>query len=396
MASYVSWGTRKALGRRYSTDPALQLAQDRLEQEYALVPGREARALQESQFARNQAFNAEQAELNRAANKQAGIVGTVGNIGTTALLLNYLKPTAPAVSQGLQAWNPFVNTGRITNTLIPTAIPPPAVTPSATGIGTETAVGAGALGGYTAAELAAAREAGSAMGAAGNAWLTGKAVSPALIDASLTAEGGAPAAEAATGGMSAVEAGTKATGPAGPALGLQAGASAIGGYLGSKIGPKIGEQVGFGGEREWSAAGEIGGATAAGFGIGGPVGASIGFVIGGVSALTKGTWLCTAINKYVGTSKEQKAAMKKLRRYSKNNHPAWLNAYFVDGPLLIEGIEKAEGDLQAFYSALRDTLVVPVFKLVTEGQMEAAFDLYRQITIGLCKKYAPQINTEVV
>jgi hypothetical protein len=107
------------------------------------------------------------------------------------------------------------------------------------------------------------------------------------------------------------------------------------------------------------------------------------------------TWLCTATDTHVGTTADQKKAMRKLRRFTRRNHKAWLNAYLVEGPALVEAIGVAEKDLTAFYSALRDSLVVPVVDLVTAGQMEAAFDLYKQITVGLCKKYAPTVNTEV-
>ena len=76
---YVSWGTRRALGRRYSVDPALQFESERLQNELALAPGREARALQERQF--NRSLKQEKRAANQAA--LGGMVGTVGNLGLT-------------------------------------------------------------------------------------------------------------------------------------------------------------------------------------------------------------------------------------------------------------------------------------------------------------------------
>lgn len=83
----VAWGQRKALGKRYAIDPALQMEQDRLAQEYSLIPGREARALTAQQLE----YQRQQDEENRKASSKSAMVGTIGNLGTTALLANYLK-----------------------------------------------------------------------------------------------------------------------------------------------------------------------------------------------------------------------------------------------------------------------------------------------------------------
>ena len=183
--AYTSFKTRKALGKRYGTDPALLLEMERLNRQYQLAPGREARGMQAAQFASSQAqqagqfteslaqqtaarvqgasqfdesmaFNTEQARLNRAAqdeaNKQAGkssMVGTVGNLATTGMMMKYLSPkTVPPPTSvsttGLKAGTPefYSQTG---------ATPPstPTVTPattdmSATGAGMSTATGTGA------------------------------------------------------------------------------------------------------------------------------------------------------------------------------------------------------------------------------------------------------------
>jgi hypothetical protein len=116
---------------------------------------------------------------------------------------------------------------------------------------------------------------------------------------------------------------------------------------------------------------------------------------GYLASKLSGTWLCTEIGKHIDVPAEQKTAIKKLRRYTRRNHRRWLSAYFADGPLLVDGINRAENDRQAFYSSLYDRLVVPVVNLVTEDKMKEAFELYKQVTIDLCKQYAPQIETEV-
>ncbi len=82
--AYTMWGQRKALGRRYSWDPALQMEQERLEREYNLIPGREARGMQAYQFG-------ETLGMQKEANKQAavsGMVGTGGNLAMSGIMLN--------------------------------------------------------------------------------------------------------------------------------------------------------------------------------------------------------------------------------------------------------------------------------------------------------------------
>jgi len=103
----VSWGQRKTLGKRYSVDPAMVYELERLQNEYNLAPGREARGMQasqfekslaqsESQFGRNLAYNTEQSRLNRELQEKtseeqakAGMVGSIANIGMTAPMIYY-------------------------------------------------------------------------------------------------------------------------------------------------------------------------------------------------------------------------------------------------------------------------------------------------------------------
>jgi hypothetical protein len=93
MAS-TSWGTRKTLGRRYGTDPALIMEAERLEREYGLIPGREARKLQAAQFGMSLAQqdkalaqNQSQYEDTQSGNKMAGITGTLANVATTGAMI---------------------------------------------------------------------------------------------------------------------------------------------------------------------------------------------------------------------------------------------------------------------------------------------------------------------
>ncbi len=70
----VSWGQRKVLGRRYSYDPALAYELARLQNEYNLAPGREARGMQASQFTQSQEQQAGQFTQSQA--QQAGQYGS--------------------------------------------------------------------------------------------------------------------------------------------------------------------------------------------------------------------------------------------------------------------------------------------------------------------------------
>ena len=185
----VAWGQRKALGKRYAIDPALMLAQDQMAQEYALTPGREARALSASQFDRNLALDEE--KMNQAG--KAGLTSGLMNTGMTAAMLYKLGggefgSILPAIKSGA-----LFGSG-------------------ATGAGTA-AYGAGAIGGTALGEAAGI----SALGGAG------ATVAPALVDAGL--------AEAAAIGSTAIgqSAGISALGgAAAPAAGSTIGSTAIG------------------------------------------------------------------------------------------------------------------------------------------------------------------------
>jgi hypothetical protein len=102
-------------------------------------------------------------------------------------------------------------------------------------------------------------------------------------------------------------------------------------------------------------------------------------------------------------SKEEKKAMRKLRRYASKNHPGWLRAYFINGPELIDAIEEKENPPESrelfsdlgsvfFYASLKRRMVIPVVDLVNRECMEDAFEFYKAITVELFQKYTPEIE----
>ena len=252
----VSWETRRALGRRYSVDPALLMELQRLEEQYRLAPGREARALAESQFARNLAMQEEAI----AGQEKAGMMGTIANVGLSAAMIRALtmKEGAPFFGKTI----------------------------------------GGLFGGGTAATtpMAGVGATGVGMGAiSGGAGATPFVVNPALAEYAATLA--APTAAATTGAVTptgAVVAG-KAIAPTGmmaataPYLAPIAGGAA-GGYVGSKLGVELGERIHEipGGRREQAIGGGIIGGAAAGAAIGSVVpvvGTAVGAIIGGAVGL---------------------------------------------------------------------------------------------------------------
>lgn len=125
----LSWGQRKSLGQRYSTDPAYDLEQQRLTEEYAQLPGRRALALSREQLALNDQRNRDQLalqqqglDLQKDRDKQSGtssMVGTAGNVAGMYLLQgggkdiyngagklvgaakNYLYPSQQVTQEGM-------------------------------------------------------------------------------------------------------------------------------------------------------------------------------------------------------------------------------------------------------------------------------------------------------
>ena len=254
--AYVSFKTRKALGRRYGVDPALLLESERLQAEYSLAPGREARGMQASQFAQG-------LELQREGMKGAergGMVGTVGNLATTAGVLRAMT---------LQKGEPFF--GGLFG-------------------------GASGAGAYSTGATQVAPGAFTVGGAAPFVSQTGTfVVNPALMGegaAGITA-GAAPAGAAvapAAGAGATPAAGVAATeGISLAGYRLPASAGLLGGLIGAKLGQPIGEALGVGGKAERAiVGGALGGAGAGALAgmamgsVGGPVGAVVGAGVGAV------------------------------------------------------------------------------------------------------------------
>ena len=249
----VSFGQRRALGKRYAIDPAYLLEAQRLDQEIAQQPTYAALAERQREF--------DIAQKNQKdAQEEAGkgeMVSSLSSVATLPMLM-YGGKAAKAIFGGTTA----------------TTATTPAITGAAPGVSASAPAltsGAGSvMTGSTPVFTSTASTTGSALAA----------------DASLTAgaEGAASAGAGAASGASAA-----ALGPAAAGVG--------GGLLGAKLGQSIGNKLGIGGVKEQSAVGgAVGGAAAggvaagiaAGMGygsVGGPVGALIGGVIGGVVGL---------------------------------------------------------------------------------------------------------------
>lgn len=104
-----------------------------------------------------------------------------------------------------------------------------------------------------------------------------------------------------------------------------------------------------------------------------------------------GTWICTETQKTVGMSKAEKKAMRKLRKYTKQEHPEWLTSYYFGGQVLIKAIARKVEDAKAFYEEIRKTLVSPVVELVKAGDLEGAFRHYKDLTVKLAAEHSPEL-----
>jgi hypothetical protein len=371
--AYTSFGTRKALGKRYSVDPAILLEAQRLEQEYNLAPGREARGIQASQFASSQGQQASQFAQNLQLQKDA---------------------------QDAQGKSGMVQTG---------------------------------LGLVQNAMMIDALTGGTVMKGAGGAvkglfTSTPKTVVPAAMDAAggtATMAGGASMSEAAAlsaeagweGGATAASQGLAAEGASASGLGLS-GAATIGGYgaagwLASQYGKQIlrnnieydasgkpkttigGIQEtlahSFDNEHIWKgppdAFVEAGVTSVFGEGAAKTVETArdiIDPVSWGVTKVFESiglgkTWICTEISKKESLSREETSALSKLRRYAIKNHLEDARAYLKHGFLLIQNLEL---DLDS----LKGELVDKCCNLVNEGKMEEAFDHYKKVVEKLCEE----------
>lgn len=301
----TSFGTRKALGRRYSQDPALLLEAERLQQEYGLMPGREARAMQAAQFqqslAQQQAALAQQQsqfDTQQQNAESAGKWGTAANLATTgALIRGYTKaPGEPFFGQTLTGYYDKMmgNTPSVATTPTPTVAgyQYPANT---TGQNMAAGAAGGAGGAYLGAPAPVADTLAGGGAVYGNASVYpgmqgAYSVTPAMMDTSGMGVGiggmggGGAAVPEAAAGMSpfAAYGGPAVAGYAGPKLADYAmkdfnenlGHTLTGGLVGDQ-----GTAKAIGSGATGAAAGALTGAAIGAFG--GPIGAGAGAIIGG-------------------------------------------------------------------------------------------------------------------
>lgn len=105
-----------------------------------------------------------------------------------------------------------------------------------------------------------------------------------------------------------------------------------------------------------------------------------------------GTWLCTEVGRNVGLTDEDNSLLSILRRYSIKYHNGWMRAYWNEGPKLVEAIKDQEQEVTPFYKELKIKMVIPVLNLVRAGELEEAFNLYKDATVGLFQKYSPKVE----
>lgn len=353
----TSWGQRKALGRRYSVDPALVMEQQRLQEEYNLMIPRAQLSEQKRQFDENM-------EMRKDAQQTAMVSDAVSGIGDLYLTNKYIKAIEPAKAAtnvasnaagavSNVAWTPNVGT----TTLAPTM----GVVPSTTGLG-------------------------AAEGTVGLGGILGSANAPAT-GAITTATQGTTAG--ASGGLMA----SMAPYMAPFSTGLLAGTLAKSG-TGKEVGKAL--LFGGGGEKEQAAAAGVVGGAASGAamgsvlpGVGTIVGGVIGGIVGGISSLFEDSWICTACNRIVGMSKEEIDKMDTLRMYCTEKHKGWLDAYIIEAPMLVKEIAESEKDIKAFYNRIREVLIEPILK---EEDLEKCFEIYLSNVQDLFNRYMPEFE----
>jgi len=353
MSYYTSFNQRKALGTRYSLDPAMLLEQQRLEQEYGMMLPRAQLAEQKRQFN-------ERMDLEKNAQKQAGYQGMIGTAGNLGMLYMLGKSVGMGVTQPL-----VPTTQAITNSLSGVTGTGQGLSPfvSQTGL-----IESGIASGLT--------ESGSTAIASG-----------------LT-ESGSTAGVGATSGSSILSSVSPIVAPVGVGL--------LSGQLGkSGTGKDIGKAMlfGGGGEKEQAAAaggaaGALGGAAiGAQYGSilglpGAAVGAVIGGIVGAVSSLVD-SHICTATREIVGMSKAEISKMKALKKYALKYHKGWLASYLDNGQELVGQIILREYDSEKFFMKIRKILIEPIAR---EEDMEKCFQIYLKVTKKLFKKYMPDFE----
>lgn len=369
----ISWSQRKALGKRYTVDPELELERMRLEQEYQL-------AMPRAQLAEEKRRYNEQLALQKETQKTAAIGDTVSGLGNLYLANKYINAVTPQKA--------------LTDS-IATA---PAITSGVGGTASLSPVTSFATqGGKTALTSALSEATGTGLGGVLSATEvpTGTLGSTPAITSAIQTTTGAGATGMAGSGGSLASTVAPVVAPAG--AGLLAGTLAKSG-TGKEIGKAL--LFGGGGRREQAAvAGGVGGAimgavaagAAAGSyipGIGNVVGAVIGGVVGAVSSLID-SWICTACHRIYGMTKEEIQKVGQLREYCEQHHKKWLDSYIQNAPDLVKKIAESENDLYLFYANIHKKLIDPIRR---EDDMEKCFEIYLGVVQDLFKEYLPDFE----
>ena len=377
---YTSYNNRRALGMRYSRPPELVLDEERMAQEYAMLPSKRALAEQQRQF------NIAQ-ENQKDAQQKAGVsslVGTAGNLGSLYLMgkMGMFGGKSAAELAAIEATKQAAATAAANQTA--TALGQQTISnatqaaPMTTGNLISTPVT------QTAGTVVPATEGMAATGVMGDSGSLAGVTAESLEGTSVTGSGVGMGASSVGGAVL-------------PGVGT----GLVAGQLGkSGTGQDIGRAIMFnhGGEKENAAvAGGVGGALGGALagaaatswsGPGAIVGAVVGGVVGAASSLID-SHICTATNKVVGMSEEEIAKMKSLKEYAIENHAGWWNSYFKNGPQLILEITDKEDDWEVFFNTTRLVLIEPISR---ETDMEKCFQIYLSITKLLFKAYMPDFK----
>jgi hypothetical protein len=105
----------------------------------------------------------------------------------------------------------------------------------------------------------------------------------------------------------------------------------------------------------------------------------------------KDTWLCTEISKYIGLTKDDHKALRKLRRYAITNYRSTAKKYFDTGNILVAAINEKE-DGHSFYGQLKRDMVQPIIQLVNDDKLEEAYQKYLKDTLALVDEYSPELG----
>ena len=340
----VSWGQRRALGTRYSTDPAYDLEQARMDLEYAGLPAKRALAEQIRQYNISQANQLSENEKNRKSSGTSGMVGAAGTVAGMYMLSDS-HALGNLVGRGISAGKQMLYPSQVATQAEMGNVAPEV----AQGI-PETGVSSAVPTGMTATETSGA----AGMGVGG------------FATAGLGVVGG---------GMVGGQLGASGEGKrVGKFLMANHGSQQDNRVVGGVVGGAIGGAITGAALTSWSGPGAI-------------VGAVVGGIVGAVVALVD-SHICTATAKNAYMNPDEIEKMERLKIYALDKHHGWMKSYLNNGPELISAISKQENDLVEFYKNMRLILIEPVCSLI-ETDIEKAYMVYLAITKMLFKAYMP-------